>query len=74
MVRLVPSQVPAPGLIVVPDERLVAHGVEGRSVRSQAHHGVGPALLHGPRQLEHVQARLVPNLETTMVQGFLEDF
>ena len=67
VVRLVASQVPAPGLVVVPDERLVAHGVEGRRVCSQAHHGVGPTLLHGPRQFKHVKTRLVPNLEKETV-------
>ena len=41
---------------------LVADGVKGRLVSGQADDGVGAALLHRPRQLEHVQTALVANL------------
>ena len=69
VVRLVPPQVPAPGLIVIPYKGLITHGVEGRLVGCHTDHGMCSPLLDRPGQLKHVETGLIPDLGADRVGG-----
>lgn len=69
MVGLVAAQVPAPGLVIVANERLVADRVEGSVDGAHADHSMGASLLGGPGDLKHVQTGVVANLGADTVGG-----
>ena len=56
VVQLVPAEVPAPRLVVAPDEALVADRVERGRLRRDADHRVRAPLAGRPVQLPDVQA------------------
>ncbi len=67
VIGLVPAQVPAPRLLVVPNEGLVAHAMQRRVAGRHADHGVRAALLRRPGQLEKMKAPLVADPGTDAV-------
>ena len=84
VIYFIPSEVPAPGVLIVanqgleikrmlllsksPPSHLIADRVEGSVLRGDPHHGVSPALPGGPAELEHVQTSLVTNLQSVTVK------
>ena len=69
MVEFIPTEIPAPALLVVADEALVADAVKWRVRRRDADDGVGAPLLRTPAQLPHVHALRVADLPPYAVRA-----